>query len=57
MGSYSIRFKPSVQKDLRALPGGDAARVLSRIESLTESPCPPGAIKLSGADRLYRHLL
>jgi len=54
MGSYSLLFKPSVQKDLRPLPKAEAARMLSRIEALAADPHPPGAIKLSGAERLYR---
>ena len=32
MDSYSVNFKPSVQKDLRPLPKALVARVMERIE-------------------------
>jgi mRNA interferase RelE/StbE len=54
MGSYSIVFKPSVEKDLRSLPKEVVARVLARIENLQSEPLPRQAVKLSGAERLYR---
>ncbi|MCC7352857.1 MAG: type II toxin-antitoxin system RelE/ParE family toxin [Anaerolineae bacterium] len=54
MDSYSIRFKPSVEKDLRVLPKSVVARVLARIEALRSEPLPQQAIKLSGSERLYR---
>lgn len=54
MASYSITFKPSVEKDLRRLPEAAVARVMARIERLKSEPFPRQAIKLSGAERLYR---
>jgi mRNA interferase RelE/StbE len=54
MGSYSIRLKPSVQKDLRNLPKGMVSRVMLRIESLTENPFPPGFAKLASTEKMYR---
>ena len=54
MTSYSITFKPSVEKDLRSLPRVTVTRVIERIEGLKTTPLPPQAIKLSGAERLYR---
>jgi len=54
MSSYSVTFKPSVEKDLRALPKATIARVIERIEGLKTTPLSPQAIKLSGAERLYR---
>jgi mRNA interferase RelE/StbE len=54
MGSYSVRFKPSVQKDLRKLPKGIASRVVLRIESLAENPFPPGFAKLASTEKTYR---
>jgi mRNA interferase RelE/StbE len=54
MASYNIAFKPSVEKDLRPLPRSVVARVMERIESLRAEPLPRQAIKLSGAERLYR---
>ena len=54
MDSYSIRFKPSVEKDLRSLTPPLVSRLLKRIDSLKNDPFPHGASKLSGAERLYR---
>jgi mRNA interferase RelE/StbE len=54
MGSYSINFKPSVEKDLRPLSKTLISRVMERIERLKTDPYPRQAIKLSGTERLYR---
>jgi mRNA interferase RelE/StbE len=54
MPSYSISLKPSVEKDLRPLPKSVVARVIEQIEHLKTEPLPRQAIKLSGAERLYR---
>ena len=54
MASYSLTFKPSVLKDLRKLSGDAVERVYARIEGLAGDPFPPGVVKLSGAERLYR---
>jgi mRNA interferase RelE/StbE len=53
MGSYRLAFRQSVAKDLRAIPQGDVARILKRIESLADEPRPPGSERLSGQER-YR---
>lgn len=50
MARYSLVFKRSVAKDLRALPGKDVKRILRRIDSLAEDPRPPGCEKLSGKE-------
>jgi mRNA interferase RelE/StbE len=54
MASYDILFKPSVRKDLRALPSSLVAQMIERIESLKDEPLPRSALKLSGSERLYR---
>jgi len=54
MASFSISFKPSVDKDLRRLPKDIVSRVMEKIEDLKSDPFPPQAIKLSVAERLYR---
>jgi len=54
MASYSLSFKPSVQKDLRPLPKSIVARVIGQIEGLKTDPLPRQSIKLSGSERLYR---
>lgn len=54
MASYKIVFRPSLEKDLAALPKKIAARTFARIEDLATNPFPPLALKLSGAEKLYR---
>ena len=54
MTSYNVSFKPSVEKDLRPLPKSVVTRVIELIENLETEPFPRKAIKLSGAERLYR---
>ncbi|MBI1802239.1 MAG: type II toxin-antitoxin system RelE/ParE family toxin [Chloroflexi bacterium] len=54
MASYSVILKPSVEKDLRALPKLNLARVIRRIEQLRTEPITRQALKLSGAEQLYR---
>ena len=54
MASYKVILKPSVEKDLRALPPSLVARVFGHIEALQEEPFPRGVRKLSATDGLYR---
>ena len=54
MTSYNISFRPSVEKDLCPLPKSVVVRVIEQIERLKTDPSPRHAIKLSGAERLYR---
>ncbi len=54
MDAYSINFKPSVEKDLRSLSPSLVVRVMEHIESLRSNPFSPQAVKLSGAERMYR---
>jgi len=53
MARYSLVFKRSVAKDLRAIPNRDVRRILNRIEGLRDEPRPTGCEKLSGQER-YR---
>ena len=43
-----------MSKDLQSLSKSLVSRVMGRIESLKDEPFPRQAIKLSGAERLYR---
>ena len=54
MASYKVILKPSVHKDLRALPKSTAGRVFKVIEELKNDPLPRQSIKLSGLEHLYR---
>ena len=53
MGSFEVKFKQSVAKDLRQISKKDVARILKRIEALRTEPRPPGVEKLSGQEK-YR---
>ena len=50
MGSYSVVYRLSAERELRGIPGNDILRIARRIEALGENPRPPGVMKLSGAD-------
>lgn len=54
MAYYKIIFKPSVEKDLRALPRLAIVRILSHIDALKDDPFPRQSVKLAGAEQLYR---
>ncbi len=54
MASYSIRFQPSVEKDVRHIAARDLRRIFDHIDSLANDPFPRGAAKLSGAEGLWR---
>jgi mRNA interferase RelE/StbE len=54
MASYSLGFKPSIEKDLRGLPAVVVEKVLRRIQDLPANPLPPGVVKLEGSEGLYR---
>ena len=50
---WTVTFKQSVAKDLRAIPNVDVRRILERIETLTSNPRGDGCVKLAGQER-YR---
>jgi len=54
MPAFSVTLKPSVEKDLRHLPATVLGRVMERIDGLRAEALPRAAVKLSGAERLYR---
>jgi mRNA interferase RelE/StbE len=54
MASFKVILKPSVHKDLRALPKSTAGRVFKVIEELENNPLPRQTIKLTGVEHLYR---
>lgn len=53
MGSYEVRFRAGVRKDLKRIPAEDVARIMERVGALADDPRPPGAEKLSTRER-YR---
>ena len=54
MGKYSVEVKPSARKELEALPDPILARVIRKLESLTEVPRPAGCKKLKGCKDQWR---
>lgn len=53
MVRFELRVRPSVAKDLKAIPRQSVLRILDKIEALREDPRPFGCEKLSGLER-YR---
>lgn len=54
MASYSLSYRPSVEKDLQSIPRALVARIIARMERLPSDPFPVQSTKLQGAERLYR---
>ena len=54
MASFKVILKPSVEKDLRALPQSVVTRVWRKIEELQNEPLPRRSLKLEGAEELHR---
>jgi mRNA interferase RelE/StbE len=52
--SYAVEFKTSARKELESLPDTVLARVVRKIEFLTEDPRPAGCKKLKGYKDLWR---
>ena len=50
MANFELRFKRSVARDLRSIPGKDTRKILKRIKALAENPRPEGCIKLTGKE-------
>ena len=50
MARYELRIKPSVAKDLRAIPKAAVKRILARIEALRDDPRAAGCEKPTGAE-------
>ena len=52
--AYSIEFRPAALRDLRTIPKEMLLRVSRKVDSLSDSPRPPGVEKLSGSENSYR---
>jgi len=48
MADYSITVARSARKELERLSNDTAARILAKIERLSDNPRPGGVIKLHG---------
>ena len=54
MEPYSLRFKSSVEKDLRRVPAKSRGRCPERIAELRLTPRPAGVRQVMGGERTYR---
>ena len=54
MGSYSLNFKKSVEKDCRKIPKEIIQSIFEHCEKLALDPVPHESYKLAGAENLYR---
>jgi mRNA interferase RelE/StbE len=54
MASYSIEWKRSAVKELKALPKEMIERVVEAVEQLADEPYPVGVKKLVGTEHTYR---
>jgi len=55
VASYKLLIKTSAGKEIAAVASAlDRARIVGRIESLTNEPRPRGCEKLAGFDDRYR---
>ncbi len=54
MASYRIEWKSSAQKELRKLPSDIISKIVAEVESLGETPFPPGYRKLVGSEQTWR---
>ena len=54
MSPYTLSFKNSVEKDCRKIPKDLFPNIFEHVENLSATPIPHDAIKLAGAESLYR---
>lgn len=52
-GRYELRFDRRASKELARIPDAVKARIAKALATLTHTPRPVGAVKLTGSD-LYR---
>jgi len=52
--AYQVKFKPSVEKELRKLQKKELRRVIGRVEELGQNPRPPGTGPVHGEQNVYR---
>lgn len=51
---YTVEITPKARKQLAGLPEADRKRIGKKIDALENAPRPPGCVKLSDSDDLYR---
>ena len=53
-GTYRVIIPKSVRKAVEALGPGLQARIVARLDALSENPRPRGAVKLAGQPGTFR---
>jgi mRNA interferase RelE/StbE len=51
---YEIIIKPAAEKGLDRIPKTNRRRIADALEGLRNNPRPPGVLKMSGAENLWR---
>ena len=54
MSTYEVTFARSARRELEGLPRSVAARILERIQALSENPRSHGCRKIQGPSQLWR---
>jgi mRNA interferase RelE/StbE len=54
MNRYRVFFKRSANRALKRLPIAVQQRIVAEVDLLAQTPRPPGVVKLSGAENLWR---
>jgi mRNA interferase RelE/StbE len=54
VADYAVEVKASARKELETLPNKVLASAVSKIESLSQNPRPPGCKKLKGYKDKWR---
>ena len=51
---WRVILTPTAERELRGLPDDVERRIVRRLRALRADPRPPGCLKLSGAEGLWR---
>ena len=54
MASYKTVWRASAERELKKLPRGVIANIVELVATLAINPFPRGAVKLAGADHIWR---
>jgi mRNA interferase RelE/StbE len=52
--AYTIKFRPSVEKNLRALPQKEIIRIKRKIDALAENLPEPSITKMKGNNNFHK---
>ncbi|MGH3612661.1 MAG: type II toxin-antitoxin system RelE family toxin [Pseudonocardia sp.] len=51
---YGLEWRPAARKELDRLDRPVRARILRKVDALADDPRPPGVIRLTGAQNIWR---